>query len=100
MSLSEDTGNAGKDMEAANGAATLAGASVREAELTFGHDQAAIRLPPGTYQGTVTPGAHYLGANGAGLNWLYVTITYVPNGAEEWLGRQVNVRLLRSAPAN
>jgi hypothetical protein len=61
--------------------------------LKFDADQAAIRLPKGKYVGqSVTP-MHFLGENGADLTWLYVTILEAPAGAQEWVGKRVNVRI-------
>jgi hypothetical protein len=61
--------------------------------LEFSAEQAAVRLPSGKYLGQSAKPAHLLGDNGANLKWVYVTILKAPGGADEWVGKQVNVRV-------
>lgn len=67
--------------------------SVTQSVVTFASDQAAATLPQGQYHGVLAEAEHILGANGSKVIWLFVEIVEAPDGAQDWVGRKINVRL-------
>lgn len=68
-------------------------ASPNAKEFEFDHTVSTCKLPQGPYKATKCPAQHILGSNGAGILWVFVEITDAPDGAEDWIGRQINIRL-------